>query len=390
MRGLLRGATFSLRFSQRISRCKMSNLSPSPPICPKFIAVEDGKHVLRDARDDSIFRLVSYNILAQVYVKSAMFPHSPGPSLKWKARSNAILTVLKSFEADFLCIQELDEYDTFYKGNMEALGYSSIYVKRSEKKKDGCGIFYMNERVQFLLKEEIHYNDLVPSIDDKVTLFEEKSNLSSFTKEKAILPNAGSGGFAIKCYAHVDRGDTNDPRVRLKRDCVGIMAAFKLADPPHQLFIITTTHLYWDPEWPEVKIAQAKYLLSRVKKFRDDVSKKYDCAPPVIISGDFNSLPGSEVYTCMLSGMTSTSEGESQLPLNSLHAFLGGEPALTTCSPDFTGTLDYIFFSDSDSLKPISYIELSGPASSAMSGGFPNYHHPSDHLPIGADFKLFP
>ncbi|XP_020523811.1 carbon catabolite repressor protein 4 homolog 4 isoform X3 [Amborella trichopoda] len=320
----------------KISRCKMSNLSPSPPICPKFIAVEDGKHVLRDARDDSIFRLVSYNILAQVYVKSAMFPHSPGPSLKWKARSNAILTVLKSFEADFLCIQELDEYDTFYKGNMEALGYSSIYVKRSEKKKDGCGIFYMNERVQFLLKEEIHYNDLVPSIDDKVTLFEEKSNLSSFTKEKAILPNAG------------------------------------------------------DPEWPEVKIAQAKYLLSRVKKFRDDVSKKYDCAPPVIISGDFNSLPGSEVYTCMLSGMTSTSEGESQLPLNSLHAFLGGEPALTTCSPDFTGTLDYIFFSDSDSLKPISYIELSGPASSAMSGGFPNYHHPSDHLPIGADFKLFP
>ena len=40
-------------------------------------------------------------------------------------------------------------------------------------------------------------------------------------------------------------GDPNDPRVRLKRDCVGIMAAFKLKDPFHHVVILANTHLYW-------------------------------------------------------------------------------------------------------------------------------------------------
>ena len=42
-----------------------------------------------------------------------------------------------------------------------------------------------------------------------------------------------------------DRGDPNDPRVRLKHDCVGIMAAFKLKDLPDHVVIVANTHLYW-------------------------------------------------------------------------------------------------------------------------------------------------
>lgn len=42
--------------------------------------------------------------------------------------------------------QELDEYDTFYKKNMENSGYSSIYIQRSGDKRDGCGIFYKPKR----------------------------------------------------------------------------------------------------------------------------------------------------------------------------------------------------------------------------------------------------
>lgn len=41
-----------------------------------------------------------------------------------------------------------------------------------------------------------------------------------------------------------ERGDPTDPRVRLKRDCVGIMAAFRLKDSQH-LVIVANTHLYW-------------------------------------------------------------------------------------------------------------------------------------------------
>jgi len=41
------------------------------------------------------------------------------------------------------------------------------------------------------------------------------------------------------------RGDPNDPRVRLKRDCVGLLAAFKLSDPCDHILIVANTHIYW-------------------------------------------------------------------------------------------------------------------------------------------------
>jgi CCR4-NOT transcription complex subunit 6 len=50
-----------------------------------------------------------------------------------------------------------------------------------------------------------------------------------------------------------------------------------------------------DPEWIDVKLAQAKYLLSRVSQFQQLISNKYNCKPSVIIAGDFNSTPGDKV-----------------------------------------------------------------------------------------------
>ncbi len=41
------------------------------------------------------------------------------------------------------------------------------------------------------------------------------------------------------------RGDPNDPRVRLKRDCVALLAAFRLIDAPTRMFILGNTQLYW-------------------------------------------------------------------------------------------------------------------------------------------------
>ncbi|CAN1140593.1 Carbon catabolite repressor protein 4 homolog 4 [Linum perenne] len=191
-----------------------------------------------------------------------------------------------------------------------------------------------------------------------------------------------------------DRGDPNDPRVRLKRDCVGIMAAFKLKGPFHNIVIVANTHLYWDPEWADVKLTQAKYLLSRLAKFKMLVSERFECAPSVILAGDFNSIPGDKVYQYLVSGdaLDSTPSvecvDELPIPLRSLYADTRGEPPFTNCTPDFTNTLDYIFFSPSDQLKPVGILELPGAEDADVAGGLPNHCHPSDHLPIGAQFEI--
>ncbi|KAK4389093.1 Carbon catabolite repressor protein 44 [Sesamum angolense] len=307
------------------------------------------------------FRLVSYNILAQdwIMLRCIMKPNKLFVTNLWKARSQAILTMLKNLEADFLCLQEVDEYDTFYKKNLENLGYASIYIQRSGKKRDGCGIFYKQNSAELVIEEKIDYNDLVDTVDDGKT---------SSTENDGVLVS----------------GNKEEPKA-------GIMAAFRLKNPSSCHVIIANTHLYWDPEWADVKIAQAKYLLSRLVGFKDLVSDKFDCSPPIILSGDFNSVPGDQVHQYLVSGtnlMGPETADDLPMPLSSVYAFTRGEPEFTNCTPGFTGTLDYIFFSPSGDIKPVSYLELPEAESSDVIGGLPNYFHPSDHLPIGAEFAV--
>ncbi|XP_034676095.1 carbon catabolite repressor protein 4 homolog 4 isoform X4 [Vitis riparia] len=325
---LLKGGVFVLpRFSPSFSissRIRLSKMSTAAaPIIPKFISVEGVDINSRSIPDGFRFSLVSYNILAQVYVKSSLFPHSPSPCLN----------------------------------------------------------------AELVLEEKIEYNDLVDLNDDGSYSNDRHCDTPASANSDAE-PKKGSS----PQNTTEERGDPNDPRVRLKRDCVGIMAAFRLKDPSHHLVIVANTHLYWDPEWADVKLAQAKYLLSRLAQFKTAVSDKFECTPSVLVAGDFNSIPGDKVYQYLVSGNSSVPQLECldglPIPLCSVYDFTRGEPPFTNCTPDFTNTLDYIFFSPSGHIKPVSFLELPEPDSSDVAGGLPNHHHPSDHLPIGAEFKV--
>ncbi|XP_013584071.1 carbon catabolite repressor protein 4 homolog 4 isoform X2 [Brassica napus] len=367
--------TISCGVCRKIVSRRMSTNPPMEPKVRNFESVEeaDDKHSI--SKSDGIrFRLVSYNILAQVYVKSSLLPHSPPACLKWKARSHAILGVLKKLEADFFCLQEVDEYDSFYRKNMDSLGYSGIYIQRTgQRKRDGCAIFYKPSCAELVAKERIEYNDLLDSVKADSVQETETSNESKDSRK--------------------DSRDLNDPLVRLKRDCVGIMAAFKINKPFHQVVIVANTHLYWDPELADVKLAQAKYLLSRLDQFKTLISNEFECTPSLLLSGDFNSIPGDKVYSYLVSGNgkpaeTIEEEEEAPVPLCSAYEVTRGEPKFTNCTPGFTNTLDYIFFSPSDFIKPVSILQLPEPESPDVVGFLPNNHHPSDHLPIGAEFEI--
>lgn len=339
---------------------------------PNFVSVEGGP----EGSGATSFRIISYNILAQAYVKSANFPNSPSSCLKWKARSKAVLSRLLAFDADFLCLQELDEYESYYKPNMSREGYESVYVKRSGRKRDGCGIFFRRSRFALLDKQAIDYNRLVPPDGGQ-----EESSGSEGEDEPV---------------------DGNDPRVRLKRDCVGIMAAFRFLDGPQHLLLLTNTHLYWDPAWADVKLAQAKYLLLCLSDYQRTLSEKFNSAPVILVTGDFNSQPEDRVYVFLLSGHASGDDKPAQVSneqsdsderppvqLCSLYAQVGREPAFTNVSTGFTGTLDYILFRPCEALKPKSYLAVpESEDAPELEGGLPNYNHPSDHLPIGADFSI--
>ncbi|URE23331.1 Endonuclease/Exonuclease/phosphatase family [Musa troglodytarum] len=313
------------------------------PICSRFIHLEDSQDVANGSNGFK-FRFISYNILAQVYVKSSYFQHSPSSCLKWKARSQAILMDFKNFDADFLCTQELDEYSTFYKSNMENLGYLSLYIKRSGQKRDGCGIFYKPSR-------NIRRTRLYILVHPQLGSGPGGHLRWSFEFEVHIcVPNQSAGLSELKLSR---KHQPDDPHVRLKRDCVGLLAAFQLNDSSNHIIVVANTHIYWDPNWADIKLAQAKYLLSRLSQFKELISNKFTCIPSVLVAGDFNSTPGDEVYRYLVSA--------SEVAPIQLR---------------------------SSRLRAVSLLEMPGPESADVIGGLPNHHHPSDHLPIGADFSV--
>jgi CCR4-NOT transcription complex subunit 6 len=73
------------------------------------------------------------------------------------------------------------------------------------------------------------------------------------------------------------------------------MAAFRINKPFQHIVIVANTHLYWDPELADVKLAQAKYLLSRLAQFKTLISDEFECTPSLLLAGDFNSIPGDMV-----------------------------------------------------------------------------------------------
>ena len=148
---------------------------------------------------------------------------------------------------------------------------------------------------------------------------------------------------------------------------------------------------------------QARYLLHCINKFKDP-------RIPLVITGDFNSVPFSSVY-CHITGSKpclrevdarwfkpcdDPEAGRRIIDIDSdsiphlQSAYLDGagdEPPITNFTPGFYGTLDYIFY-DTRSLVCIETRELMSLEEMKSETALPNTKHGSDHLTLCATFDF--
>lgn len=190
-------------------------------------------------------------------------------------------------------------------------------------------------------------------------------------------------------------------------------------------FIIVNAHIHWDPQYRDVKLVQVALLIDEVEKIANDFAKYPPRLPPtpspvdsasssptdnngssrpppvysdgtkipLIVCGDFNSVPSSGVYEFLSTGSVPpnhadfmshlygryTSEGiKHRLGLKSAYA-AAGELPVTNYTPSFQGAIDYIWYSNANlSVNAVlgevdkSYLE--------KVVGFPNAHFPSEYV----------
>lgn len=279
-----------------------------------------------DADTQVIIRIMQYNILAECYATLDNFPYVNPRFLEWEFRFDMIVQQILTIDADVICLQEV-ESDLYFERLSVILekrgGYLSIYKKRPyHHKKDGCAIFFKEGKLEIITKTELSYNSLAKDI------------------------SAG------------DRAQTNN---------IAIGIYFQEISPLRRRFWVINTHLFWDPKAPDVKLGQAKML----KKF---IYSQLQRSPGgVIICGDFNSTPESDVCHYMLEDGLFDS------------AFDLDYPSHTNITPGFCNCIDYIWYTIGE-FNVHSAVDLK--TSLGNSVYIPDESHPSDHLPLIADFTF--
>lgn len=223
----------------------------------------------------------------------------------------------------------------------------------------------------------------------------------------------------------------------MPRDHIAVITFFENRQTGSR-FIVVNTHLCWDPIYADVKVIQTAILMENITKLAEKYARWPACtekekkiygiveengntepapepAPsmeytsstqlPLIICGDFNSKANSGVYDLLAHGRVDsdhvdlgsyqygnfTRDGiQHPFSLRSSYANLNGTPEelpFTNYTPGFVDVIDYIWYST----NVLEVAALLGPVDAEYMKrvpGFHNYHFPSDHLSLMAEFTV--
>ncbi|KAI4341493.1 hypothetical protein MLD38_026211 [Melastoma candidum] len=330
------------------------------------------------------FSLASYNILGDnnAFKHRDMYTNVPMPYLKWNRRKRVICEELIGWNPDIICLQEVDKYFDIF-NILQKAGYRSSYKRRTGDAADGCAIFWKANEFKLLEMESIEY----------------------------------------KKYG--------------LRDNVAQLAVFKMCRAESRRFVVGNIHVLYNPSRGEVKLGQIRFFSSRAA----ELAEKWG-GTPIVLAGDFNTIPESPIYRFLsssqldispydrreLSGQRSNNlanvvglkrdisdmsflmdrylnvdwtEAELKtatgnvgsgvamhpLNLNSSYAIVkGGEPEATSYHSKFIGTVDYIWYSEG--LTPTRVLDTPPLDILHGIGALPCENVGSDHLALVTEFAF--
>lgn len=383
------GKTFSI-ITSRVRPAPAPPRRALVPLTPPKPCVTRGK-----------FTLLSYNMLADLYATTDQHGYCPPWALAWPYRRVNLLKELLQYDADIMCLQEVqsNHFQDWLAPELQKAGYTAIYKKkttelytRNSYAIDGCATFFKRDKFALVKKYEVEFNKAALSLADAFPPEQKKAALN-----------------------------------RLLKDNVALIAVLEALEPPfsadggrgggaptrRQLICVANTHIHSNPELNDVKLWQVHTLLKGLEK----IAASADI--PMLVAGDFNTVPASAAHSLLVKGAVSpanpelasdplgilrpSSKLQHQLPLASAYAAVSvapddahaaqrqkrrldpstGEPRFTNVTQDFKGTLDYILYT-SDSLAPSATLELPDESEvrTKSNAGLPNDTWSSDHVAL--------
>jgi CCR4-NOT transcription complex subunit 6 len=336
--------------------------------------------------------VMSYNVLAQNYVSSRIFPATDRRFLRAPYRRRAIVEELRrlavAHEVDVICVQELqvEECAGLAKElpDFDGVSYKQRTSAGVRGKQDGCGVLWRTDRFEHVR----NVSDVGQIVDDHVE-FNDISNDPSLVQMCGVVKELAL------------------------RNCVGALVRLQERETGLKL-VVGSAHLFWNPEFAKLKLAQAGVYRRAAFAVAESFGTKH-----VVLAGDWNSLPGSAVYAFLTDQVVDNTFSElhdcdrellkavckrtewddcglvsSFRHENFQDCDLESNAPLTTLTPKFRGALDHIFYSKfqgrGQGNTVLGYLSL--PCATdfvdAKIVALPSEAHPSDHLPHIARIHL--
>jgi exonuclease III len=105
-------------------------------------------------------RVVSYNLLADTYIRPEWYPDIPREFLDWSSRKGRLIQHLLNLNGDILCLQEVEghAYDDLHTV-LKAQGYQGIFARKGFGRQDGCATFFRKRKLVFSGANTLFFND---------------------------------------------------------------------------------------------------------------------------------------------------------------------------------------------------------------------------------------
>ena len=252
---------------------------------PETGALPFQKHAPKPLSSSFTLSICSFNILADSYCSPRSHKNLPDADFVFdsKKRLGLLQDTLRrlSDTFDVLCLQEVDVFDDIVNPVMTELGYKGICVKREGDRLDGSAVFYRQSMWTCIESESVFFDDLasLERIQDTVMLNE--AGKGSFN------PNGSLFGIV---------------RSLLRKNAAALVVLEN--NMSRQRIAVSSAHLYWNPGYEYVKLAQSKYLTDRIHALaRRNSPNPIDNMMPVVLCGDFNAKPNSLVYEFLSLGV---------------------------------------------------------------------------------------
>nr|XP_019952499.1 PREDICTED: 2',5'-phosphodiesterase 12 [Paralichthys olivaceus] len=334
----------------------------------------DDRHVytVREAEWPAI-RVVSYNILADVYAqtelsKTVLYPYCAPYALQLDYRQNLVKKELAGYNADIICLQEVDQgvFVDSLTPSLDAFGLDGVF-KLKERQHEGLSTFYRRSKFQLLSRHDIMLSEALTSDPIHSELLE-KVSANSDLKDRIVRRSTSLQ--------------------------VSILEDLKT---PGRKVCVANTHLYWHPKGGNVRLVQMGVALRHLSRVIREVAP----GAPLVFCGDFNSSPTSGVFQLVTEAVVpqqhadwSSSGQEESCNMELLSGFppllsACGQPAYTNYVGGFHGCLDYIFIQP-DTMQVEQMIPLPSHQEVTTHKALPSVAHPSDHIALVCDLRWSP